>query len=105
MRKVSIFVMLACLLVSCESTNYVPSVTSQMATARKGQHVDLAMLRNGRALFVSRCIECHTLPVVWRYSVEDWPELVDEMSGRATLKPMERDAIIAYILAIRPEKQ
>jgi mono/diheme cytochrome c family protein len=105
MRKVSIFVVLACLLVSCESTNYVPSVTSQMATARKGQHVDLAMLRNGRALFVSRCIECHTLPAVWRYSVEDWPELVDKMSGRATLKPMERDAIIAYILAIRSTKQ
>lgn len=105
MKKVSISVVLACLLVSCESTNYVPPATSQMAIARKGQHVDLAMLRNGRALFVSRCIECHTLPVVYRYSVEDWPELVDKMSGRATLKPMERDAIIAYILAIRSAKQ
>ena len=101
MRKVSIFVVLACLLVSCESTNYVPPVTSQMATARKGQHVDLAMLREGRRLFVHRCIECHTLPPLWRYGTEDWPEIVNSMSHRASLKPAEREAVIAYILAVR----
>jgi hypothetical protein len=101
MKKVSIFVVLACLLVSCESTNYVPAVTSQMATARKGQHVDLDMLRKGRTLFVHRCIECHTLPVLWRYSADDWPTIVDSMSHRASLKPSEREAIVAYILAVR----
>jgi len=82
MKKVSIFVVLACLLVSCESTNYVPPVTSQMTTAKKGQHVDLAMLREGRTLFVHRCI-------------------VDSMSHRASLKPAEREAIVAYVLAVR----
>jgi len=101
MKKVSTFVVLACLLVSCESTNYVPPVTSQMATAKKGEHVELAMLREGRTLFVHRCIECHTLPVLWHYSTEDWPGIVDSMSHRASLKPAERDAIIAYILAVR----
>ncbi|TMP91019.1 MAG: cytochrome c [Verrucomicrobia bacterium] len=101
MKKVSIFVVLACLLVSCESTNYVPPVTSQMTTAKKGQHVDLAMLREGRTLFVHRCIECHTLPVLWRYSTEDWPGIVDSMSHRASLKPAEREAIVAYVLAVR----
>src|SRR5438094_10210851 len=101
MKKVSIFVVLACLLVSCESTNYVPPVTSQMTTAKKGQHVDLAMLREGRTLFVHRCIECHTLPVRLRYSPEDWPGIVDSMSHRASLKPAEREAIVAYVLAVR----
>jgi hypothetical protein len=101
MKKASIFVVLACLLVSCESTNYAPPVTLQMATARKGQHVDLAILREGRTLFVHRCIECHTLPMLWRYSTEDWPDIVDSMSRRASLKPAERDAIVAYILAVR----
>ena len=101
MKNVSIFVVLACLLVSCESTNYVPPVTSQMTTAKKGQHVDLAMLREGRTLFVHRCIECHTLPVLWRYSTEDWPGIVDSMSHRASLKPAEREAIVAYVLAVR----
>ena len=101
MKKVSIFVVLACLLLSCESINYVPPVTSQMATPRKGQHVDLAMLREGRTLFVHRCIECHTLPPIWKYSREDWPKIVNDMSHRASLKPADRDAVIAYILAVR----
>jgi len=101
MKKVSVFVVLACLLLSCESINYVPPATSRMATPKKGQHVDLAMLREGRTLFVHRCIECHTLPVLWRYSTDDWPSIVDSMSHRASLKPAEREAIVAYILAAR----
>ena len=101
MNKLSMLVVLGCLLVSCESINYAPPVTSQMTTARKGQHVDLTMLREGRTLFVHRCIECHTLPVLWRYSTQDWPEIVNSMSHRASLKPAEREAIVAYILAVR----
>jgi hypothetical protein len=99
--KMSILFVLACVLASCQLTNYVPPVTSQMATARKGQSVNLAMLHEGRTLFAHRCIECHTLPVVWHYSSKDWPDIVDSMSKRASLKPAEREAIIAYIIAVR----
>jgi hypothetical protein len=99
--KMSILFVLACVLASCQLTNDVPPVTSQMATARKGQSVNLAMLHEGRTLFAHRCIECHTLPVVWRYSSKDWPDIVDSMSKRASLKPAEREAIIAYIIAVR----
>jgi len=99
--KASILFVLACVLASCQLTNYLPPVTSQMATARKGQSVNLAMLHEGRTLFAHRCIECHTLPVVWRYSSKDWPDIVDSMSQRASLKPAERKAIIAYIIAVR----
>jgi hypothetical protein len=101
MKKVSIFVAFACLLVSCESTNYVPPVTPQMASSRKSHYVDLAMLREGRTLLVHRCIECHTLPVLWHYRTEDWPGIVNSMSHRSSLKPVEREAIVAYILAVR----
>jgi len=91
------------LVVSCQSINYAPAppVTSPMAAAQKGQHVDLASLREGRTLFVHRCIECHTLPALWRYSNEDWPKIVNSMSHRASLKTAERDAIVAYILGVR----
>jgi hypothetical protein len=99
--KTSILFVLACVLASCQLTNYVPPVTSQVATARKGQSVNLAMLHEGRTLFAHRCIECHTLPVVWRYSSKDWPDIVDSMSQRASLKTAEREAIIAYIIAVR----
>jgi len=101
MKTMSILLTLICLLVSCETANYVPPVTPQMASATKQHPVDLATLREGRMLLVQRCIECHTLPPLWRYSAEDWPEIVNSMSHRASLKPAEREAIVAYILAVR----
>jgi hypothetical protein len=89
---------------ACESFNYVPPVNLQMAAATKGRPVDVALLRKGRTLLVHRCIECHTLPPLWHYNTEDWPGIVDSMSGRASLNPAERDAIVAYILAVRSQR-
>jgi hypothetical protein len=99
MKRISIFVASAWLLASCEMMNYKPPVVSGQMTSAK--HV--ARLQEGRTLFAHRCIECHTLPVVWYYNKSDWPELVDNMSARASLKPSERDAIVAYILATRSQ--
>ena len=85
---------LACLLfASCETSNYAPAVRS---TSR-----DVSQLELGRMLFVRRCIECHTLPPIWKYSREDWPGIVNDMSHRASLKRADRAAVIAYILAVR----
>jgi hypothetical protein len=92
-------------LLACESVNYVPPVTQQMAAAKKGRRVDIATLREGRTLLVNRCIECHTLPPLWHYSAEDWPKIVNTMSHRASLNPAERDAVVAYIIAVRATKQ
>ena len=103
-----------CLLVSCESNNYAPTVTSRMANSRaaqSGRHaaiasdqqIEVEILREGRSLFVSRCIECHTLPIIWYYRPSDWPDIIDKMAERSSLKPAERDAIVAYILAVRAQ--
>jgi hypothetical protein len=104
MKRISILATLACLFASCEMMNYQPpAVKPQMASTRDGKHVDLVTLQEGRTLFAHRCIECHTLPIVWYYNKSDWPQLVDSMSARASLKPAERDAIVAYILATRTQ--
>jgi hypothetical protein len=93
-------VMALCFLFGCETSNYVPPVTPAMTSASsRKQHIDAVKLERGRSLFVHRCIECHTLPAMWKYSREDWPKIVNDMSHRASLKPAERDAIVAYILA------
>src|SRR5207253_9667222 len=112
-------------LASCQATNYDPRVTAKMASAnarrqdvdlstddtnarrrpslppRRANTTSLAKLHEGRTLFVHRCIECHTVPAMWRYTTKDWVEIVNRMSHRASLKPAERDAVIAYILAVR----
>jgi hypothetical protein len=114
-RKLAIFAAaIICLvdLSSCGTTSFAPPpVTPELARTgahqsatgrtRRGEHTDVATLREGRKLFVSRCIECHTLPPFWHYRTEDWPNIVNSMSHRASLKPAERDAIVAYILAVR----
>ena len=82
--------------VGCETANYAPNVTAP----RKSETIKL---ERGRQLFVHRCIECHTLPPIWKYSREDWPKIVNDMSHRASLKPADRDAVVAYILAVRKQ--
>jgi hypothetical protein len=101
MRKILLF----CLVfVGCETANYLPPVTPAMVSSRSGtKSADLARLERGRTLFVHRCIECHTLPPMWKYSTEDWPKIVNSMSHRASLKPEDREAVIAYILAVRKQ--
>jgi mono/diheme cytochrome c family protein len=90
-------------LANCESTSFAPPpVTPQMA-ATGGPRINLAMLQTGRSLFASRCIECHTLPALSRYDPVAWPWLVDDMAARASLKPAEREALLAYILAARAQ--
>jgi len=98
-------VALGLILVSCESTERAaPPLTAQMATrARATQHIELNALERGRSLFVSRCIECHTLPSIAQHSAAAWPGLIDEMAQRASLKPEERQAVLAYILVVREQ--
>lgn len=92
----------ASLLIACETSNYVPPVTPAMTSASlRRQHADTAELERGRTLFVHRCIECHTLPPIWKYSRDDWPQIVNDMSHRANLKSEDREAVIVYILAVR----
>ena len=89
--------LLVCLLfAACETANYAPVVTARRQT-------ETAKLAQGRQLFVHRCIECHSLPAIWKYSHDDWRKIVNDMSHRASLKPEEREAVIAYILAARKQ--
>ena len=92
-------------LTSCETSNYAPVPSKEMVAASHRRGVDLAQLERGRQLLVHRCIECHTLPPMWKYSKEDWPKIVNDMSHRASLKPADRDAVIAYILAVRKNER
>jgi mono/diheme cytochrome c family protein len=102
MKRMSILAFaLVCLLVSCESTGYAPPPVTEKMAKIDTNRASLARLRQGRTLFVSRCIECHTLPAVTHHRAAEWPAIVDEMAGRASLKRAERDAIVAYILAAR----
>jgi len=96
-RGIGIFVG-SIMLAGCTATGPV-AVTPELA--RSGRGASEQTLREGRALFVSRCIECHSLPDPHRYPRERWPLLIDKMAGRASLSQVERDAILTYVQAAR----
>jgi len=91
------------LVAGCQtSSSFAPAmVDARVVRAGAVGHADEKTLKAGRDLFTSRCIECHTLPPISRYFASAWPSLVDKMARRADLKPYERNAIVAYIVAVR----
>jgi cytochrome c1 len=86
-------------IVSCANFTAPPDVSPTLIANARPDHVDAEQLQNGRRLFVSRCLECHTLPQVTKYNREQWPHLVSRMSGRANLSASEQNAIVAYLRA------
>lgn len=103
-RIFSLFAGLVVVFGGCEAlNNYPPPVTPNMAQAGKGSGAMMEKLEQGRSLFVGRCIECHVLPAIAQYPAKKWPRIVDWMAERAALKPAERDAVVAYVLAAHAE--
>jgi hypothetical protein len=61
----------------------------------------MEQLTTGRKLLVTRCIACHSLIPVSKYSAQRWPELVTSMSERAGLDDIQRAEVSAYLVAAR----
>jgi mono/diheme cytochrome c family protein len=94
------FGLLLFLLAGCANTT-PPRVTAEMAARNTNERVTVAQLQHGRVLFASRCIECHTLPPIGAHNESEWPRLINTMANRASLNCQEREAVLAYILAVR----
>lgn len=88
-------------LTGCGSASfYAPPVTSQLVLAAKRDHVDGRTLTAGRSLFLNRCIQCHHLPEVRKYSAPQLTAIVAKMSGRANMSAEQHDAVLKYLLTI-----
>jgi hypothetical protein len=86
-------------IISCANFAPPPEVSPSLLANARHDHADPQILSRGRAIFVSRCLECHTLPSVTKHSPAQWPHLVSRMSGRANLSASDQSAIIAYLRA------
>lgn len=92
------------LFLGCQAAMINPApLNADVIRSGSRMRVSESTLREGRRLFTSRCIECHTLPVAWYYADEEWPRLVHDMARRSSLKDNEEQAIVAYIRAIRAQ--
>ncbi len=87
--------LLASVLGACHATPPVATVLD----AERG-NVQLAELRQGRALMVTKCGSCHRPPMPSDYPSTAWPGKLDEMSARANLDPQQRFLIQQYFVVM-----
>jgi mono/diheme cytochrome c family protein len=93
-------VILLLILSGCALDRFTPPpVSSELMAHARSDRADAQTLSHGRALFVSRCLECHTLPSAAKHSPGEWPHLVSRMAARANLSASEETAITTYLRA------
>src|SRR5438477_4397820 len=76
-----------------------PAVSPSLIASARFDRLSAQELSMGREVFVSRCLECHTLPSVAKYSRNEWPHLVARMAGRANLTTSDQEAVTSYLRA------
>jgi mono/diheme cytochrome c family protein len=87
---------------ACGSTaSLAPPVTPALVTAAGREKADAPTLTTGRSIFVSRCIQCHALQDVSRFSGPGLTAIVGIMSRRANLSPAQHDALLKYLQTVR----
>jgi mono/diheme cytochrome c family protein len=99
--------LLALLIPACVTEEFKPPAVTPALVARAEKDragngsipVTRETLTAGRVLFLHRCLECHTLPVVTKYSRDEWPHLVNRMAPRANLTPEEEESVVHYLRA------
>lgn len=74
----------------------LPTPTPEVAASHG---TDVAMLTEGRDLYIARCTRCHLAVMPSAFNEAEWVFHVDDMRDRSALTDAERDAIVAYVTA------
>ena len=62
----------------------------------------LEKLIDGYTLYTKgACINCHGANNIYQYSMTRWKELIEDMSQRAYLSPVQKDAVYKFVLSIK----
>ena len=100
-RTLLVVVVISLLMGSCATGDFAPppAVSPSLIASAHLDRFSVRELSMGREIFVSRCLECHTLPSVAKYSRNEWPQLVARMAGRANLTTADQRAVTGYLRA------
>lgn len=90
-------------LTGCGTDPKVAFPPAQTLVARAGGEdtASLATLDRGRKIYTTSCTECHVARTIANYSVPQWRHYISIMAPRAGLKPEDRAAVEAYVVAVR----
>ena len=54
-------------------------------------------VKTGKALYENNCVRCHKLKDPAKYTMAQWPRLVDKMQKRAKITDEQKALILSYL--------
>lgn len=79
----------------------VPPIDQGMIEYGQKQGVSDQSLLTGRLTYLNRCISCHGIEPIDRYSMDQWEVIVPEMSKEAKLNDAQTADLLNYIRTAR----
>ena len=96
MQKFSLITVFVCLFLGCmDVTKVAPKVNTL------GLQKNIALLEQGRDVYINRCTKCHNAVRISRYSQKQWDnEIMEEMIFKSKLTHEQSIAVTAYVRAV-----
>lgn len=105
-------------IVACKSTqntttssNVTPTVSKNgimeprteelSAIQLKKENVSMENLKNGYAIYIGVCTNCHGAKSIYSRSISKWPSIIDDMSKKSKLNVQQKEDLTNYIFAIK----
>lgn len=75
-----------------------PSVDDRLVRLGERQMLDTQTLIRGREIYLNRCISCHNIEPVGRYTREQWEFIIPDMARESNLDDQQEHDLLSYIL-------
>ena len=92
MNKKRLFNLTAGILLSCMGTISAITQNDTLPNKLKSDSV-----RTGKALYENNCVRCHKLKNPAKYTMVQWPGLVNKMQKRAKITDEQKTLILTYL--------
>ncbi len=93
--------LLTSVVVGCATIDQLaPPVDEIMRSTAEFDDQTLAMLADGRHLYITSCARCHSPEAVTAYTSRQWTTILPRMAEKAELSVRERLAVSEYVKAV-----
>ena len=83
------------------TTNIIPGDAELKAIQVRYSDVTMQTLTEGHSIYTGACTNCHGQKNIYKRSEASWLHEIDDMSPKAKLTAVQKDALTKYILAMK----
>jgi hypothetical protein len=76
---------------------YVTSIFAKSQNDSIKNKVQIEMVMSGKALYEKSCTHCHKLKSPSKYTIQQWPGLVNKMQKRSKITDEQKAIILTYL--------